>query len=382
MAYFDNAATTFPKPDCVYDFMNSFYRQCGGSAGRGTYELSLSAGQLIFETRSRLQKILHCHNKQIVFTPSATLALNMILQGLIVSGKIKTVYISPFEHNAVTRVLHHFEKAKKIEVRVLPVMGNLSYDFTQIENLFKTHKPDLLVATHVSNVIGLVQPVEMLCLLAKKFEAFTVVDMAQSAGLVELNVGLETIDFGVFAGHKTLYGPTGVGGFAMNSGFDLPPILFGGTGVESACQDMPLDVPQSYEMGTINLVGVAGLYASTGWILETGVDELWKREESHRKRLLDILTQYDFIKIVGTHEANRYGGIVSVVIDGLPSDTAASIFSKLNIALRSGLQCAPLAHKTLGTFPAGTVRFSTSYFTRDEEFGELVRVMEWIRENL
>lgn len=408
MAYFDNAATTFPKPQCVYDFMDSFYRNNGGSAGRGSHALSLSAGKLISDTRKRLQEILHCQNKEIIFTPTATIALNMILQGIIASATLnnrnrnadgersRTVYISPFEHNAVTRVLNHFEQKGSIKVNILPVQKNLSYDFTEIENIFKKDKPDLLVVSHASNVIGLVQPVEKLCLLAKKFDCVTVLDMAQTAGLVDLNVGLETVDFAVFAGHKTLYGPTGISGFAMKADFDLAPVLFGGTGYESANQDMPKDIPQRYEMGTLNISGIAGLYASTGWILETGIESIWMKEQDHRKCLLEILGKYDFVKVVGNcHTDSRfltksqsleqevkYAGIVSCLIEGLPSDTAASVFSEQNIAVRSGLQCAPLAHKTLGTFPAGTVRFSTSYFTGEEDFLELEKTMEWIRGNI
>ena len=417
MAYFDNAATTFPKPDCVYDFMDKFYREHGGNAGRGNHELSLTAGKLISDTRGRLQEILHCQNKQIIFTPTATIALNMILQGVIGSATLTnrsdeqnlanrraTVYISPFEHNAVTRVLHHFESMGMIKVKVLPILENLSYDFTEIENLFKKDEPDLLVISHASNVTGFIQPVEKLCLLAKKFDCLTVLDMAQTAGLVDLNVGLETIDFAVFAGHKTLYGPTGISGFAMKRDLDLPPVLFGGTGFESSNQDMPADIPQRYEMGTLNISGIAGLYASTGWILENGIENLWKQEEKHRKRLLGILEKYDFVKIVGSAPLNnraachselersrcrgrvvsesQYAGIVSVLIEGLPSDTASSIFSEQNIAVRSGLQCAPLAHKTLGTFPSGTVRFSCGHFTSEEDFAELERSLNYIKENI
>lgn len=390
-AYFDNAATTFPKPKCVYDFMDGFYREHGGNAGRGSHALSLSAGKLIAETRMRLQTILHCQNKEIVFAPTATIALNMILQGLLastpLSNKIRTVYISPFEHNAVTRVLHHFEQNGSIKVNVLPIQSNLSYDLAEIESLFKKEKPDLLVMSYASNVVGLVQPAEKLCALAKKFGCVTVLDMAQTAGLVDLNVGLETIDFAVFAGHKTLYGPTGISGFAMKAGFDLPPVLFGGTGYESANQEMPRDLPQRYEMGTLNISGIAGLYAATEWILETGIESIWTREQEHRKRLLEILGKYDFVKLVGStaltnHEEFQHVGIVSCLIEGLPSDTAASVFSERNIAVRSGLQCAPLAHKTLGTFPAGTVRFSAGYFTGEEDFGELERAMEYLKGNM
>ena len=238
-----------------------------------------------------------------------------------------------------------------------------------------------MVVSHASNVIGLVSPVEELCSIAKKYGAVTVIDMAQTAGLVNLNVGLETIDFAVFAGHKTLYGPTGIGGFAMKPDFELNPVLFGGTGFESANQDMPSDIPQRYEMGTLNIVGIAGLYASSGWILDEGMDCLWEHEQSKRKELLEILRSYDFVKIIGYNENNQYVGIVSCVIDGLPSDTASSIFAEQNIALRSGLQCAPLAHKTLGTFPSGTIRFSCSAFTGDDDCMQLAQTLEFIKKN-
>lgn len=384
MAYFDNAATTFPKPECVYDFMNMFYRECGGNAGRGNHKFSMGAGKVVSETRNRLKQLLHCENKKIVFTSSATIALNMILQGVI-NGEITlgaNVYISPFEHNAVTRVLHHYDSMGKINVRLLAIREDLTYDYEKIQAQFAKDSPDLMVVSHASNVIGLISPVEKLCSMAKKYKAVTVIDLAQTAGLVDLNVGLETIDFAVFAGHKTLYGPTGISGFAMKPDFDLKPVLFGGTGFESANQDMPNDIPQRYEMGTLNIVGIAGLYASSGWILDEEMDCLWEHEQSKRKELLKILRSYDFVKIIGDNENNQYIGIVSCVINGLPSDTAASVFAEKNIAVRSGLQCAPLAHKTLGTFPSGTIRFSCSAFTSDADFADLEQALEWIKGNI
>lgn len=384
MAYFDNAATTFPKPECVYEYMNSFYRECGGNAGRGNHKLSMGAGKMISETRNRLKQLLHCENKQIVFTPSATIALNLILQGVL-SGKTtqrRNVYVSPFEHNAVTRILHHYEEIGIVNIITLDVDNDFCFDFAKIKKQFDKNAPSLLVVSHASNVIGLISPVEVLSSIAKKFGAVTVVDMAQTAGLVDLNVGLETIDFAVFAGHKTLYGPTGIGGFAMKPDFDLNPVLFGGTGFESANQDMPRDIPQRYEMGTLNIVGIAGLYASMGWILDQGIDCLWEHEQLKRKELLKILRSYDFVKIIGNNENNQYVGIVSCVIDGLPSDIASSVFAEQNIAVRSGLQCAPLAHKTLGTHPSGTIRFSCSAFTGDDDFRELVKTLDWIKENI
>ena len=316
MAYFDNAATTFPKPDSVYTFMDQYYRANGASAGRGIYAQAMSVGQLVSDTRSRLQKLLNCPAKQIVFTPTATIALNIIIQGLL-QGERKTVYITPFEHNAVTRTLHHFELLGKVAVLQLNVDGHLRYDIDEIRQQFSKNKPDVLIMSHASNVFGLVAPVEELSVLAKQQGATVVIDMAQTAGLIPCNTGLETIDFAVFAGHKTLYGPTGISGFAMKPTANLHPVLFGGTGFDSANQDMPTSVPERYEMGTMNSVGIAGLNAALRWIEEIGVETIRDVEQKNRKRLIDMLSRYDFIRLVGIEPDNKYVGVVSVLIEGI-----------------------------------------------------------------
>lgn len=381
MAYFDNAATTYPKPESVYVCMDKFYRSNGGNAGRGSYAKAYTAGALIADTRLRIQHLLHCPSKQVVFTPTATIALNMIIQGMVVSG-VKNIYISPFEHNAVTRTLHHFENESTINVIELSVTKELKYDLEKIRYQFDDVKPDMIIVSHASNVIGLVAPVEDIFSLAKKYDAFTVVDMAQTAGLIDCNVGLNTFDFAVFAGHKTLYGPTGISGFVMNPTIKLPAIFFGGTGYESANQDMPESLPEKYEMGTLNISGIAGLNASLQWIQEITIDKLCKKEEINRQRLLEILDGYDFIKIVGNSDGRKYIGIVSCLIDGISSDSAGSIFNQQGISVRTGLQCAPLAHRFIGTYPAGTIRFSVNYFTSDSDFEELIQALNYIEDNL
>lgn len=381
MAYFDNAATTFPKPDMVYNFMNEFYRKSGANAGRGKYVMAESAGALIKDTRRRLQKLLHCESKQVIFTPTATIALNIIIQGMVQKGE-KNIYISPFEHNAVTRTLHHYEKQGIISVRQLEVTEALIYDLQKIRYQFDDVKPDMVIISHASNVIGVVAPVEDIFKLAKEYDAYTLVDMSQTAGLVDLNVGLTSIDFAVFAGHKTLYGPTGISVFVMKAEIDMPAVIFGGTGFESANQDMPQSLPERYEMGTGNIVGIAGLNAALKWIDEQGIAEIWAKEAEHRKLLLDILQQYDFLKIVGDNEEAQFVGIVSCVMEGISSDSAGNIFAERGIAVRTGLQCAPLAHKWLGTYPAGTIRFSVGYFTNEEDFAELEKALDEIEAEL
>lgn len=381
MAYFDNAATTYPKPECVYTFMDQFYRQSGGNAGRGHYSLAQSAGELILDTRKRIQELLHCPAKQVVFTPTATIALNIIIQGIIASG-VKNIYISPFEHNAVTRTLHHYEQIERISVTQLSVTKDLKYDLEKIRYQFDAVKPDLVIVSHASNTIGLVAPIEDIFSLAKKYDAYTLVDMAQSAGVIDCNIGLNCIDFAVFAGHKTLYGPTGISGFVIEPSIKLPVVLFGGTGYESANQDMPESIPEKYEMGTLNVVGIAGLNASLKWIQEKTIETLAQREQENRGKLLEILNNYEFIRIVGNYESNEYVGIVSCLIEGISSDSAGNIFDRQGISVRTGLHCAPLAHKFMGTYPAGTIRFSVNYFTSEEDFEQLIEALDFIEENL
>ena len=400
--YFDNAATTFPKPECVYELMDSFYRNHGGNAGRGQYKLAAEASRIVAETRGFIQKILCSPNKDVIFAPSATIALNMVIQGLVESfendhfdrlndrflksddSTIPNVYISPFEHNSVTRVLHHFEKTGKICVRQLFVSPDFEYEIEKINAQFAEIPPDIVVASHASNVIGLVAPVLEIFAAAKKFGALTVTDMAQTAGLVPLDVASELVDFAFFAGHKTLYGPFGIAGFVKGRNVRLEPVLFGGTGVESANQEMPENIPSRYEMGSQNICAVAGLHAAAQWFLQNQ-DEIRATEEKNHHRLLEILQRYDFLKIAGP--ADRFSqktkciGVVSALFDGYSAEDIGNVFDEAEIAVRTGLQCSPLAHKFLGTFPAGTVRFSAGYFTGEEDFCALEKAMEYIEVN-
>lgn len=381
MAYFDNAATTYPKPDVVYNFMDKFYRTSGANAGRGSYGLAQNAGRMIDETRTLVKDILHCSSKQVIFTPSATIALNIILQGLLHCG-VTRVYISPFEHNAVTRILHSYETTGIIKVYQLALTSDFKYDIKRIRYQFDEHSPDIVVISHASNVIGLVAPIEDLFALAKKYGAYTVADMSQTAGIVDCNVGLSVFDFAVFAGHKTLYGPTGISGFVMNPEVKLPTTLFGGTGVESANPDMPDGLPERFEMGTLNIVGIAGLNAALKWINKNGIDAIATQEAKNREKLLAVLQRYNWLKVVGNVIGNRYVGIVSCLIDGISSDSAGMIFNSQDIAVRTGLQCAPLAHRFLNTFPAGTIRFSVGYFNSDQDFADLKKALDYIEGEL
>lgn len=381
MAYFDNAATTFPKPECVYDYMNQYYRNNGGSYGRGKNEFSISAKGLVEHTRQSIQKLFHCPAKQIVFQPSATLALNVIIQGVIENGATN-IYISPFEHNAVTRVLHHYESKGKIKVQALVVSKDFTFDLQRIKFQFDDVKPDFVIMSHASNVFGVITPFEQVFAIAKKYGAVTLLDMAQTAGLIDTDLSQDIVDFAVFAGHKTMYGPTGISGFVMNPSYKLAPVLFGGTGFDSANQDMPSVLPERFEIGTMNSQAVAGLYASIQWIEQTGTNTIYEREKENRKRLVDLLNSYDFVKVIGDSPKVNYVGIVSCTVEGISSDTAGQLFAERRIAVRTGLHCAPLAHQFIGTFPAGTIRFSTGYFTSENDFDELRQVLDDLSDSL
>jgi selenocysteine lyase/cysteine desulfurase len=258
------------------------------------------------------------------------------------------------------------------------VSKECKYDLQRIQFQFDDVRPELMIVSHASNVTGLIAPVLDIFELAKRYDAITVVDMAQTAGLVDLDIGLNLVDFAVFDGHKTLMGPTGISGFIMKSGFDLPPVIFGGTGFESANQDMPNSLPQKYEMGTMNSIGVAGLNAALKWIQDQTIEIIREKDCDNRLQLIKLLRKYDFLDIVGVYDDCEYVGIVSCLMEGVSSDSAGNIFSEKNIAVRTGLQCAPLAHQFLGTYPAGTIRFSISCLTSEADFYELKDALDEI----
>lgn len=264
----------------------------------------------------------------------------------------------------------------------LYVSENLEYDIERIRYQFERQKPDLIVLSHASNAFGLIAPAEELFILGKQFNALTVLDMAQTAGLVDIDIGLNVFDFAVFAGHKTLYGPTGISGFIMKPNISLPPVLFGGTGYESANQDMPDSLPERYEMGTQNICGIAGLYEALGWISSITISTLRMKENENRDHLLKILDQYQFVKVIGNNPHRDYIGVVSFIIDGISSDSIGRVFDSFGVSVRTGLQCAPLAHQFMNTYPAGTVRLSVNYFTNEEDFQALIEVLDHIENNI
>ena len=382
VAYFDNAATTFPKPECVYDFADSFYRNRGGNIGRGGNALAVAAGGVANEAKDNLRKMYGCPASEVVFTASATDALNRILLGLGL-GAGDAVYMTPFEHNAVTRPLNHLVDLSLISLHVMPFdRESFLPNWDELEAEFQAAAPRLVVMTHASNVCGAVVPVERIARMAKEHGATVVIDMSQTAGLLSLDLASDLYDFAVFAGHKTLFGAFGVGGFICKRGATLKPVLFGGNGVNSIEQRMPDNIVQMEEVGSQNTYAIAALKASTEWILEQGLEQVRKAEVANARRLLDLLSGMPFVTVLGDKVGCERIGVVSALFDGYSPDEGEMVLGRCGIAVRSGIQCAPYAHSFLGTLPAGTIRFSVSALTTEEDFAMLEDALERIEEIL
>lgn len=379
-AYFDNAATTYPKPEEVYSQADLAYRTMGGNAGRGSNPLSNKASGLIQSAKEQLKELYACYSKGVAFTSTATEALNRIILGSNLA-KGDFVYVTPFEHNAVTRPLHFLTKENGIVIEKLRYdRETFCPDLEGIKEQFQKNAPRLVVLTHASNVCGAVIPVIDICKVAKEYGATTVVDMSQTAGLLHLELASDLIDFAVFAGHKTLFGPFGIGGFFFEKGSFLKPILFGGNGINSLEQDMPSEIIEMTEIGSRNTYAIAGLNAAVKWISELGLEKLSEIESNNSEELLTLLHKFPNIQVIGESMECERIGVISTVFKSFSPSEIEQILGSRNISVRAGLHCSPYAHEFLGTLPAGTVRFSVSALTDKEEFKLLERTLEEISE--
>jgi selenocysteine lyase/cysteine desulfurase len=378
IAYFDNAATTYPKPEEVYRFADSFYRDFGGNIGRGGNALAVAAGEIARQAKDNLRALYSCPAREIAFTSSATDALNRILLGLGIKGG-DHIYVSPLEHNAVTRPVRHLVKTCGATMHVLPFSREtLLPDLEAIEDAFSHDNPRLVILTHASNVCGAVIPVLDIAAAAKTYGACTVVDMSQTAGLLDLDLEGPLVDYAVFAGHKTLYSPFGIGGFFCRRDSRLNPVFFGGNGINSVEQDMPDEIVPMTEIGSQNTYAIAGLKASTDWILKQGMGAVRDRESSARDELLAVLRSHDWITLVADGMQCDRIGVASILLDGLSPDEAEMVLGRYGVAVRSGIQCAPFAHEFLGTLPGGTVRLSVSALTNSKCLARLADALEEI----
>lgn len=378
--YLDNAATTFPKPEIVYDALDRANRKLAVNAGRGSYALAKQAAEVITDTKKEIIKLANADDvAEVVLTASATLACNQIFGG-IDWNKEDVVYVSPYEHNAVMRVLHGLQKRHRFEIEELAIdEQTLQLDLARVEYQFLRKKPTVVVMSHVSNVLGYVLPIREITKLAKEYQALVVVDGSQAIGVVPVNLKSTAVDFYIFAGHKTLYGPFGVGGFINCSGKKLLPFLAGGTGSDSLNLEMDVSTAGGLEPGSPNVVAIAGLLAA---LREDERPSLYESEQELTGDLLEKISEISDVQVYRIADTKQQIGIVAFNIEGYQAADVGMILDQdYHIAVRTGYQCAPLIHEHIHSKEyGGVVRVSIGRYTTKEEIDCLVQAVREITE--
>ena len=375
MIYLDNAATTFPKPESVYVAMDKTNRELCVNAGRGSYRIAREASELIADTKKLLRDLVHADiDSAVVFSPSITIALNQIIKGLSYT-KNSVVYVSPYEHNAVARTVHLVSQKIGFKVKQLPINDGFEIDIDKIKYEFSKEKPSIVICTHVSNVTGYVLPVSEIFHEAKQFNAICILDSAQSLGLVPIDVRSMAVDIIAFAGHKTLYGPFGIGGFINVSGIGLNEVLAGGTGSDSLNLEMPDHPEGRYEAASSNIVAIAGLNAA---LKEVNTEENFSREKELTDYFIERVSKLKNIKIFLPQNIENHVGIVSFVVNGMASEDVGTILDEdFDIAVRTGYHCAPFIHDYIGDKKnSGTVRVGIGRFNSKADIDILISSLE------
>jgi cysteine desulfurase family protein len=368
MIYLDNSATTFPKPDIVYDFMSTFYRKHGVNPGRSGFDAAIETEEIVFNTRKLLTDMFNGGGdpNRLTFSYNATDSLNMILQGL--SEKGDHVLATMLEHNSVLRPLYCMQQQGIIDVTYLP-FDHAGY--VDPDDVKKAIRPNtkFLICTHSSNVIGTVQPLAEIGKICREAGVIFVVDGSQSAGAIEVDMLASNIDVYIFTGHKSLMGPTGIGGSYVREGVYIRQTRYGGTGVRSAYPAHLEEYPYRLEAGTLNLLGVAGLNAGIKWITEKGIDNLHHQEMLLWNKLRLALQSMDKVILYCATGTENQNPVLSFNIQGFEAaDVGTMLDVDYNIACRTGLQCAPKLHEHLNTFDIhGTVRLSLGPFNTEAD---------------
>lgn len=375
MIYLDNAATTFPKPERVYTALETANRELSFNAGRGSYKAARAASAIIDDTKNRLLSLFHATGyADIVFTPSVTHALNQVLNGLDLTGN-SVIYVSPYEHNAVARTVYQLSVNSGASVKMLPLTKDLQIDLEKAKYQFSINSPSVVILNALSNVTGYILPVAEIFLMAREYGAITVLDAAQAAGLIDLDMPALNADILCFAGHKTLMGPFGIGGFLIKHGITLKKVLTGGTGSSSLTLDMPEEAPGRYEASSTNVVAIAGLNASLKGL---DINEHRKTLRELTEYLLEALNGIPSVNLMGTFDTDKTLGIVSFVVEGYQSDEVGIILDdEYDIAVRTGYHCAPYIHDYLGDKPYhGTIRIGIGQFNTKEDIDALISAIK------
>lgn len=378
--YLDNAATSFPKPDEVYDAVDHYQRKIGAAAGRGAFDSAVEATRIVEYCRNYAAKLLLAESpERIVFTSNATDSLNLVLHGYLNPGD--HVVTSQIEHNSVLRPLRDLQERIGLHVTTVPADSNGVVDPADFVKAVHD-KTRLVILLHASNVTGAIQPVEEVCKIAHNVGAKLLVDAAQSAGHIPIYVSRLPVDFLACAGHKGLLGPLGTGLLYIRPGaeHELRSVRQGGTGSQSENDRQPDILPDKFESGNLNVLGLAGLGAALNWVKFEEVERIREGELHVTNLLYDGLSDVRGIRLLGPRDSKARVGALSLTVDGYDPQSVATILDQnYGIQVRAGLHCAPGAHRALGTFfQGGTVRLSVGLFTTPEEIATTVSALKEI----
>ena len=373
--YLDNAATSWPKPSVMMEGMIDFNTRIGSNPGRSGHSMSIDAGRILFEARDVLSRLFNISDPMnVVLTSGITHSLNIVIHGLLKPGD--HVITSSMEHNSVMRPLRELEQ-HGVQLTVLGCGDSGIIDPDQVRSSIRSDTA-LIILTHASNVTGSIQPVGDIGRIAREHGILFCVDSAQTAGAFPVDVEAMNIDLLCFSGHKSLLGPMGTGGFYIRRGVEkrIDPMMQGGTGSRSEYELQPEFMPDRYESGTLNALGIAGLLKSVGFILEQGVERICEKESRLVEQLVNGLAGIKGITVYGSRSIDRRAPAVSFNINGVsPSEAALFFDEEYGIMSRPGLHCAPAAHKTMGTFPSGTSRLSPGFFNTEDDIDAAVRAV-------
>ena len=379
--YLDNASTTFPKAPDVASAMADYITNYGININRGSYALAYDVEDIIYTTRQRLHTLFNGHDpSHVIFTQNVTMSLNMVIKGLLKAGD--HVLVSSMEHNAVMRPLTQLLD-KGITFDTIPCDSTGSIQMDSIEPLIRPNTVALII-NHASNVCGTIQPLESIGPICKAHNLQFIVDAAQTAGVIPIDVKACHIDALCFTGHKGLLGPQGIGGIILTKEMaqNLTPLIAGGTGSFSHLETMPTHMPDAFESGTLNLPGIIGLNEGLAYIESQGMENIHNHELALTQAFLEGLQSIDGINIVGKQNIQDRTAVVSITIDGMdPANIAYELESTYHIMTRVGLHCAPRAHQTLGTYPEGTVRFSFGYANTHKDVESALSALHRIVKN-
>ncbi|MBI3583470.1 MAG: aminotransferase class V-fold PLP-dependent enzyme [Nitrospinae bacterium] len=371
--YLDNAATSFPKPESVYKAVSDTLKKYGSSPGRGGHKMSMQTERIIFETRERIASFFNIpYSSNVIFTFNVTMGINLALKGFLKAGD--HVLTSSMEHNAVMRPLKRLEK-EGISKTVVKCSKEGFLNPKDIEKEIKSNTK-LIVITHASNVTGTILPIREVGEIAKKKGIAFLLDAAQSAGLLPIDVQKDNIDMLGCTGHKSLFGPQGTGFLYIKDGLDVKPLIEGGTGSNSESDEMPDFFPDKFQAGTLNTPGIAGLGAGIEFIQKEGLKNIRDKEMHLTTKIMNGLKNIKGVKLYGSLNPSDRVAVISFNIEGKDPAYVGNILNeKYDIMSRVGLHCAPNAHRTIGTFPVGTVRVSVGYFNTEDDIEILIKTV-------